>query len=193
MFSFVIGEISMVKEKAKDRILKAAWKLLLTTKDPDAVTVREVAKQADVGIGLINYHFKSKDTMLIEALGRELDIKATMWSNMAEDESLDPMENLCSMIMNLIDVSDEYMYLIQMAAKNELLQSEIMTPLYFVPYIKKITGQDELTCKLKAYSLTTTIQLMSVRKNAFSSYIGVDINDKDVLKDTVMKLINNIV
>ena len=87
--------------------------------------------------------------------------------NITQDENAGPRENLCKLIMKLIDVSDEYMYLIQMAAKNELLQSEIMTPLYFVPYIKKIAGEDDVVCKLKAYSLTTTIQLMSVRKKDF--------------------------
>lgn len=51
-------------DKPRDRILEAAISLLLETKDFDSLTVRAIAERADVGIGLINYHFKDKESLV---------------------------------------------------------------------------------------------------------------------------------
>jgi AcrR family transcriptional regulator len=62
--------------KPRDRILEATISLLLETKDFDALTVRAIAERAGVGVGLINYHFADKESLVRLAVrtfvGREI-------------------------------------------------------------------------------------------------------------------------
>lgn len=66
-----MGEI-----KPRDRILEATISLLLENKDFEALTVRAIAERADVGVGLINYHFADKESLVRLAVrtfvGREI-------------------------------------------------------------------------------------------------------------------------
>jgi AcrR family transcriptional regulator len=55
------------KKNARNRILEATIALLLETRDISALTVRTIAKKADVGIGLVNYHFGDKESLVREA------------------------------------------------------------------------------------------------------------------------------
>lgn len=47
---------------AKDKIIKVTIDMLNEVGEPDKITIREIAKRAKVGVGLINYHFKQKKT-----------------------------------------------------------------------------------------------------------------------------------
>jgi AcrR family transcriptional regulator len=50
--------------KPRERILEATISLLIETKDFGSLTVRAIAEKADVGVGLVNYHFKDKESLV---------------------------------------------------------------------------------------------------------------------------------
>jgi AcrR family transcriptional regulator len=54
-------------QSTKDRILQSA-KLLLASRGPNAMTVRDIAEDSGVNIASINYHFGSRDALICEAL-----------------------------------------------------------------------------------------------------------------------------
>ena len=54
----------MSEKDAKERILKAAKALMDETDDLESVTMRQIAQRAGVGVGLINYHFQTKEHLL---------------------------------------------------------------------------------------------------------------------------------
>ncbi len=64
------------KGKARSRIVEATIALLLETRDIPALTVRMIAKKAGVGVGLVNYHFGDKESLVREAarlfIGRQI-------------------------------------------------------------------------------------------------------------------------
>ena len=49
---------------AKTKIIHATKDFLDQGVDPDKITVRKIAEQAGVGVGLINYHFQTRDNLL---------------------------------------------------------------------------------------------------------------------------------
>jgi AcrR family transcriptional regulator len=70
------GGVFVGDGKPRDRILEATIGLLLENKDFDALTVRAIAERAEVGVGLINYHFADKEGLVRLAVrtfvGREI-------------------------------------------------------------------------------------------------------------------------
>ena len=178
------------KGEARARILESAWNILQEKKDANAVTVREVATRAEVGIGLINYHFESKDKMLMEAAGNAMKIAAMKWEEVEKDNTLYPKESLFQMLTQLSDMGSEHEYLIRMAARLELTEGEIGTPLFILPYVKRITGFEDTQAKLVAFVLITAIQSAVLRIDAFGRYTGYNIRNKDDRDKMIAKLID---
>jgi AcrR family transcriptional regulator len=54
-------------QKTRERIIAAASKIL-AEKGYDATTLREIAREAQAGPGLVHYYFGGKDQLLVEAL-----------------------------------------------------------------------------------------------------------------------------
>jgi TetR/AcrR family transcriptional regulator, regulator of cefoperazone and chloramphenicol sensitivity len=178
------------KQAARIRILEAALLILHEKKNPEAVTIRDIAEKADVGIGLINYHFKSKDRLLMEAIGSEMAMAADLWQSMAENDEEDPRENLFKMLVQLSDMGAEQMYLLKMAASFELLEGEVNTPHFIVPFVKRITGYDDLDARLVAFSLISALQSAALRQEAFKNYSGYSMEDKHERDELVYRLID---
>ena len=160
---------------ARQRILETAYELLNEVKDPDKVTVREIARRAEVGVGLINYHFTSKDMMLMEAVGSALAEVAIRWREAAGDTSLDPLTQLKKMLYELTEMGAEHPHLIRLAARFELTEGAINTPRFILPYILRILGDNEQAARLMAFSLISNIQSASIRYEAFREYTGFDL------------------
>ncbi len=59
-----IGRVERKKRQARERILKAAEELFIREKRYDDVTIREIARKADVSVGAMYLHFKTKEDIL---------------------------------------------------------------------------------------------------------------------------------
>ncbi|MEN8908031.1 MAG: TetR/AcrR family transcriptional regulator [Clostridiales bacterium] len=183
----------MNKKDGKERILKVAYKMLVENKKIEDITIRDIAKRANVGVGLINYHFKSKEYMLMEALGSELVIVAKRWSELANDESNDPKVTLKNMLLELINLGAEQLSLIEIAAKFELTEGDINTPLFILPCIMRITGKSEDISKIIAYSVISGIQSTAIKRKQFKEYVNIDIEKEDDREKYVDMIIKSIV
>lgn len=77
----------------KDRIIDVTVDLIKEANgDIDKITIREIAKRADIGVGLINYHFQSKKHLIDICVQRIIsDVIARSKPNM---DGLSPMEKL---------------------------------------------------------------------------------------------------
>lgn len=102
--------------------------------------------------------------------------KASAWTNAAADNTADPILMLRTMLIDLMEMGAEYLYLTKIAAKFELLEGDINTPQFILPYIMQITGQDEVTAKLTAFNLISGMQSAAIRSEQFKQYTGLDIN-----------------
>ena len=64
---------SMNDDSTKKRILEAAERLLENGGGLEAMTVRAIAKEADVPLASINYHFGSKETLIDQIVENKND------------------------------------------------------------------------------------------------------------------------
>lgn len=177
--------------KGREKILKEAYELLCEVHDPEKVTIREIAKRAEVGIGLINYHFKSKDLLLMEAVGKELAEVAKSWMTKGSRSEESPLEVLTEMLEELMERGAEQFYLIQVASKHELIEGDIHTPHFILPYVMQITGYDEEKSKMIAFSMISNMQSATIRNDRFKNYLGIDLQNQSDRKRYVKLLIDS--
>ncbi|MBN1892017.1 MAG: TetR/AcrR family transcriptional regulator [Clostridiales bacterium] len=162
----------------KNKILVAAYEILREVRDPEKVTVREVARRAGVGTGLINYHFASKDAMMMEAFGKALSGVALRQSTATTGLQDDPRSQLRQMLSEWMEMGAEHFYLIRLAARFELTEGDMITPLFILPLILQITKKEEPIAKMIAFSMISNIQAAALRREQFRKYMGLDILDR---------------
>jgi AcrR family transcriptional regulator len=56
------------KETTKQRMINATKELICQGKKPSEITVADITDKANVGNGMVNYHFQSKDNLMREAV-----------------------------------------------------------------------------------------------------------------------------
>lgn len=83
----------------KERILEETLKLI-SEEGFDNVTIRKIAKRANVNVALINYHFGSKNKLLNIALKKILSVLMETFS-LLENEKVDPLGRLRSFFFSM--------------------------------------------------------------------------------------------
>lgn len=177
--------------EARDRILKATLDMLQEG-GVEAVTVRKVASEAEVGIGLINYHFGSKDELLFEAVNSIVGDSAARWYQPFSHPDLDAETRLRQLFRESVKWVGDYPDYFRIAVKHELLEGSFEVPQLILPLLREMFGGEkkELELRLLAFSLIVTMQMTLMRPEAFRRYSGVDILDDDQRAVTMDLFVN---
>jgi len=82
--------------KNKEAIIQAAIKLIEEKGERlNTITVREICKKADVGLGLINYYFHNKDNLISVCVERIINGIVEKFTSIREQaENYTPFEKL---------------------------------------------------------------------------------------------------
>jgi AcrR family transcriptional regulator len=85
--------MSPEETNTSERILSAAIELLAGSR-PEAITIREIAAKAGVNVAAINYHFRSKDNLIDEAVYAFSSRAFAQGLQLLRDEGVAPAERL---------------------------------------------------------------------------------------------------
>lgn len=177
---------------AKDKIIKATIEILNEVGEPDKITIRQIAERANVGVGLINYHFQTKEKLLYTAVSDTMSEMAVQLQMLNADENEDPVQKLTTMLIELTDFAARHSKMSLILAAYDLEQGNMETPLYLMPILRKIYGnrKEEIEMRIIALEIITTLQVICTRSEVFKLYSGIDINIKsqrDTLINTIIK------
>lgn len=167
--------------EARERILQATIEILNEDNNPENITIRQIAIRAKVGVGLINYHFQSKENLLQVAVARVGGEIADQWENTLDSTIEDPLDRLKSMLKANASVAIHHHKFAGIAIRYELLQGEMSVCQVIVPVLTEIFRREKTEQELKVISfmLVTSMQFMFIRDRAFKKYTAIDIfNDK---------------
>lgn len=182
---------------AKERIMEAVRNILAEGESLEKVTVREIAKRANVGIGTLNYHYESKDKLVYEAVGNVLEKMAAGLSTGAADPALSPFERLRRFLIEVAEIVMRYQNheIFRHQLKLELEHGSMNTPLYLVPLLNEIFGGRKSESELKMLSLQIVIplQVIFLKLEPFTLYTGFDISCKSDREQAIDILLNNVI
>ncbi|HYE09896.1 MAG TPA: TetR/AcrR family transcriptional regulator [Patescibacteria group bacterium] len=182
-------------QDARSRIIKAAIEILDEVTDVDKVTVRQVAERANVGIGLINYHFKTKDNLLSIAVGDVMGKMATGFITPGNYSDLEPVLKLKTMLKELYSFGERHEKLVQFTLTHGILNGDMQTPLFLVPVLREIFGdrKDEIHLRIIALQILLPIQVTSISPSAFNYYSGINLHNEVQRNNFIDTLIDNLV
>ena len=182
-------------QEPRERILAAAAALLDETSDPQRITVRQIAERAGVGIGLINYHFQSKDNLLNEVVSGLMLAEAARWFAAAADSSLDAQTRLRRLLQETSRIGVQYPGHLQIMLTHEFHQPTFSVPLMIVPLLREIYGgrKTEMELRLIALQMVLPLQVAGLQPDALRLYAGVDLVDARQREDLIDTLIDNLI
>lgn len=183
------------EKNAKERILGATVEILAETDEVDSITVRQIADRAEVGIGSINYHYRSKENLLNEAVVSLMGDQAAVWYEPQEEAGIDPVERLKMLLKDTADIAFRYPKLSRITITHALLHGSMEPAQLILPILRDIFGRskDEKELRLIAFQLITTTQAIFLRASEFRLYSGVNIFDDFQRKETIDFLVDSII
>jgi AcrR family transcriptional regulator len=182
-------------QEARDRIIKVTAEILDETPDTDKITVRQIAERAGVGVGLINYHFKTKDNLLSIVVG---DLMAKAAAGLVSSESfagLEPKDKIKRMLKNLYRFAEHYERLIRFLLTHSILNGDMAAPMYLVPLLREFfqSRKDEVELRIIALQVLLPIQATSLNPSTFRLYSGMDLHDEAQREKFIDMLVDNLV
>ena len=180
-----------MKIESKEQILSAAVKLIQEGKEPADITVRDIAAEANVQLGLINYHFRTKDELMYQAVGV---LRYKLASNIfTKDKDKSAYMRFREMLISICDMSVKYSQYMRFTVEYELTKAEIVAPQYIVPLIREICGSkvSETSIRIKAYEIISILQLIFFRAKDMSNYLGFDVLDYDRMVEIIDTILND--
>ncbi|MEN1758890.1 TetR/AcrR family transcriptional regulator [Anoxynatronum sibiricum] len=179
---------------ARSNIIKTVVAMLAEGEDVEKITVRQVAERANVGMGLINYHFSSKNALLGIAVANYMATMAAGFATPGEYSGSDPVEKLKTMLTKLYSFAEQHEKLIKFTITQNLLDGEMQTPLFIVPLLKEIFGdrRDSIQLRIIALQMLLPIQVASINPAEFLLYSGIDLYNERQRNHYIETLVDNL-
>ncbi|HDX7084515.1 TPA: TetR/AcrR family transcriptional regulator [Clostridioides difficile] len=179
---------------ARERIIEVTLNLLNEVDDIEEITVRKIAERANVGVGLINYHFKTKDNLLSTAIG---DVMSNIIAELYDDSvyTIRPIEDLKNLLKKLYDTGLHYEKVLSFVLNQCIANGDMQAELDIVPMFRKIFGnkKDEMSLRIIALQIILPIQISALSTESFQLYSGINIKNKYERDKFIDILIENII
>lgn len=148
----------------------------------DEITVREICKRANVGLGLVNYHFGNKDKLIELCVERIINGIVDNFRSMQEkDYGLPPFEKLTHLgSMTLAFLFEHYaISRISILSDMEKPREDDNTHRTYLAYLPLVSAcrpdWDKSTLRRKTFCLIVTMQQLFIRHKVLLDTYGIDL------------------
>ena len=175
----------MVKQdkEIKEKIILATIELIKRHGDMSKITVRDIAASAGVGIGLINYHFQTKDNLVNLCSLEMIRYSIDQLLSMNQDTAMEPIDQMKSLgcgiagFMVLNPGVSRISIVKDFVSPNPADNSTQVVTMFF-PIARKICGNDKSDHDVYQllHMLVFTIEAAFLRINVMKESFGIDLN-----------------
>lgn len=166
----------------KMHILNTTIEMLEKGFEADVLTIRKIAQKANVSVGLINYHFGSKDGLLLAAI-HEIIWRVTAQENLLlMDSALLPKARLRKFLKGMATVVVQFKTFSRTMLRQEILSSSFATPAYLLEVLKEIKPMaTDAELKWLSIEIVAPLQYIYLKETGFYAYMGTEDIDFEAL------------
>ncbi len=170
----------------KEAIIQATIELIEENGDRlEEITIREICKRANVGLGLVNYHFGNKDKLIEQCVERIINGIVEQFQHIQEKtEGLTPFEKLEYLGNMTLDFLFEHYSVSKISVLTDMQtpKSNDNTSRTYAAYLPLVAAcrpdLDEAAIKRKTFYLITVMQQTFLRYEVISQMLGVDLRER---------------
>ncbi len=169
----------------RNNIMTSTIEVMHESESLDDITIRSIAKKAGVGIGLINYHFQTKENLVNVSVRHFIGSIIATWPNQIQKKPKSATKLLIAMLESCADfladyprisrISIQYDHLNPSSDDNTQQTIEGILPVLQLHYESKA---DANKLNLLAGQIVSSLQMAFMRSNIHNSKLGFDFFDK---------------
>ena len=174
----------------KQHILEIVVEMLENGYVTEALTIRKIAMKAHVSVGLIHYHFGSKDDLLLMATQKVIDKVAVRENIQLLDMRLPPKERLRKFLYDIATIVVRYEIFSKTMLKQELLSESFSTPSYILSVLKEIKPEaSDETIKWLSIMVVGPLQIIFLKEEGFKTYMNTAFTITPAFIDEHLKIL----
>jgi AcrR family transcriptional regulator len=185
------GANEMDNELTREALIDLTVKLLNEGLDPDKITVRLIAQRAGVGVGLVNYHFQTKDNLINLAVQKHIVSVIARTPEVLKKITGSPKERLSGMFKATLDYLANYPEISRVSILRDMKSPKHNdntqnTLKVYEPLVREVVGEKD--ARDKTMMLIFTGQSAFLRAQVVKDAGGFNFYDKVQRDDFVDKL-----
>lgn len=189
----------MKTNRIKEKIINSTTELIGECESIESVTIRDIALKAGVGVGLINYHFQTKENLINQCVQKIIGNIIENFDKLYQSLTMEPLDKLrfltkrmCSFIVQNQGIS-RVSILSDLSAAN-YLDNTSQTAKAYLPVMREVCGSEKSDKELYQLSfiLQATLQSAFLRRNVLMQSVNFDFYDteqRDQFIDTIIDTI----
>jgi AcrR family transcriptional regulator len=193
-----------VKTTIKQKIVEATIAMMREEENISKITIRKIARSANIGVGLINYHFQTKQNLINQCVRIFMGKIISTWDKIIpRQKSIAPNDHLKKMLMATLQFMTEYPRISRISILNDInnpssKDNTSQTLKGILPLLAEINNNNkpEATLLRLGYKLLFTLQMVFLKAHLLKEETGFDFYNptqrENYLKSEIDKLIENI-
>jgi len=193
------GDMFKQKSEIRERMIAVTIELIKRYGDTRMITVREIASEAGVDVGMINYHFQTKDNLIniciMELIGQSV-FQLQSFSQNAEMKPIDKIKELSKGIASFMALNPG---LSKISITNDLLSPErndnvAQLTKMLMPITKEIYSDQKSESELLIllHILISSISVGFLRNSVLGETTKLDFTDQEQRDQFVEYCINRV-
>lgn len=165
-----------VADDTKERLISAAAELMRERDDCDGITVKDIAERAGTSVGLVNYHFASRDNLLSIAAARIWDPFGREWERLRKAKNPAEFKRRLTLALQALgDMIADQTNAARVTVESELIKGSFETTRFLALLIRDaIPAYGERDARLAAWLIVPPLQLALLNMDQFEDFSGVD-------------------
>jgi AcrR family transcriptional regulator len=189
----------MGENDAKERLINVTIKMICEGKKPSEITVKDITERAELGNGMVNYHFQSKDNLIRLAVKKVINCATNKLGDKIKiKENMSPIERLTFILKEVINFIADNSEISKIAILDDLENSQMTAHLLsceesYNQCLKELYGDDMHRLWIKNYLIAGYINYIFLKAENIKKEMGFDFYDKEQREKAIENLVQELV
>ncbi len=188
-----------MRKDIKNEIMEATIKLIEEKgSNPDEITISDICSRVSIGVGLINYHFQTKDNLIRQCVRRIISHATLITDDEREKlDNVEPKEKLRILLKLNCDYLVRNENISRISIQTDMMNDDLQdntreTVDAYLPLVYKAYGDEfsEEEIKRRMYYLILTVQNAFLRTGLLKDQTGVDFQNPQHRSELVDNLMD---
>lgn len=189
----------MGENDAKERLIDVTIKMICAGKKPSEITVKEITEKAEVGNGMVNYHFQSKDNLIRLAVKKVMSCATNLLGKKIESkENEPPIERLAIILKEVVNFIANNSEISKIAILDDLESNQGRAHLLsseesYNKCLKELYGDNMHKLWIKNYLIAGYINYIFLKAENIKNEMGFDFYNKEDREKAIETLVDELV
>ena len=190
-----------MKKSIKQKIVETTIRVMQEEDDISKITIRKIAQRADIGVGLINYHFQTKQNLINQCVRIFIGQVISRWDEVIPRiKGTKPEAHLKKMLIATAQFVSDYPRISKISILNDIKNpsqndNTAQTLEGILPILNElnINNKPQEFLKMEGYNTLTILQMAFLKASFLKKETGFDFYDKNLRGSLIHSLVTQLI